>query len=29
VVAAVAENGSAQIKRFLDGETMLFEEPLY
>lgn len=29
VVAAVAADGSAQIKRFLDGETVLFEEPLY
>lgn len=29
VVAAVADNGSAQIKRFLDGTTVLFEEPLY
>mgnify|MGYP001184982815 FL=1 len=29
VVAAVADDGSAQIKRFLDGETVLFEEPLY
>ena len=29
VVAAVADDGSAQIKRFLDGTTVLFEEPLY
>ncbi|MCO5163628.1 MAG: GDYXXLXY domain-containing protein [Mesorhizobium sp.] len=29
VVAAVADNGTAQIKRFLDGTTVLFEEPLY
>lgn len=29
VVAAVGENGTAQIKRFLDGTTVLFEEPLY
>ncbi|WP_085465582.1 GDYXXLXY domain-containing protein [Mesorhizobium australicum] len=29
VVAAVAADGSAQIKRFLDGDTVLFEEPLY
>lgn len=29
VVAAVAGNGTAQIKRFLDGETVLYEEPLY
>lgn len=29
VVAAVAEDGAAQIKRFKDGETTLFEEPLY
>ncbi|MDP3896892.1 MAG: GDYXXLXY domain-containing protein [Mesorhizobium sp.] len=29
VVAAVAPDGTAQIKRFLDGETVLYEEPLY
>jgi uncharacterized membrane-anchored protein len=29
VVAAVADDGTAQIKRFLDGDTVLFEEPLY
>lgn len=29
VVAAVAEDGSAQIKAFKDGETTLFEEPYY
>ena len=29
VVAAVAEDGAAQIKRFLDGDKVLYEEPLY
>lgn len=29
VVAAVAQDGTAQIKRFKDGEMTLFEEPLY
>ena len=29
VVAAVGDSGTAQIKRFLDGETVLFEEPIY
>lgn len=29
VSAAVGESGTAQIKRFLDGDTVLFEEPLY
>lgn len=29
VVLAVGEDGTAQIKRFLDGDTLLFEEPLY
>ena len=29
VVAAVSDDGSPQIKRFLDGETVLFEEPLF
>ncbi len=29
VVAAVGDSGAAQIKRFLDGTTVLFEEPLY
>jgi len=29
VVVAVAEDGTAQIKRFLDDKTVLYEEPLY
>lgn len=29
VVASVAEDGSAQIKAFRDGETVLYEEPYY
>ncbi len=29
VVAAVAQDGTAQIKSFRDGETVLFEEPYY
>ena len=29
VVAAVGADGSAQIKRFLDGTTVLYEEPFY
>lgn len=29
VVVAVAPDGAAQIKRFLDGATVLYEEPLY
>ena len=29
VVAAVAEDGAAQIKRFLDGDKVLYEEPFY
>lgn len=29
VVAAVAEDGTAQIKRFLDGDKVLYEEPFY
>ena len=28
-LAAVGDSGTAQIKRFLDGETVLFEEPIY
>jgi uncharacterized membrane-anchored protein len=29
IVAAIAEDGSAQIKALMDGDTMLFREPLY
>jgi uncharacterized membrane-anchored protein len=29
IVAAVGEDGSAQIKALMDGDTMLFREPLY
>jgi uncharacterized membrane-anchored protein len=29
IVAAVAEDGTAQIKALMDGDTMLFREPLY
>ena len=29
VVAAVTEDGTAQIKRFLDGDQVLYEEPYY
>lgn len=29
VVAAVADDGTAQVKRFLDGDKVLYEEPLY
>jgi hypothetical protein len=29
VRVAVAKSGKAQIKALMDGDTMLFEEPLY
>jgi hypothetical protein len=29
VKVAVTKNGKAQIKALMDGDTMLFEEPLY
>lgn len=29
IVAAIAEDGTAQIKALMDGDTMLFREPLY
>jgi uncharacterized membrane-anchored protein len=29
IVAAVDQSGTAQIKRFLDGTTLLYEEPMY